>query len=52
MTNAQVLNMPMELDLELIAVVGAYLADAELEFVDDSIDEFDRVRLVVTVVNF
>jgi hypothetical protein len=41
--NAQVFNMPVELGLELMAIVRSHLADAEREFVDDGIDEVDRV---------
>jgi hypothetical protein len=41
--NAQVLNMPMELSLEFMTIVGSHLADSEREFFDDGIDEVDRV---------
>ena len=41
--NAQVLNMPMELSLEFMTIVGSNLADSEREFFDDGIDEVDRV---------
>lgn len=43
MTNAQVFNMPAELSLEFMAIVRAHLTDTEREFVDDGIDEVDRV---------
>ena len=39
MANAPVFNMPVELGLELMAVVRSHLADAEWEFVDDGVDE-------------
>jgi len=44
--------MPVELGLKLVAVVRSHLADAEWEFVDDDVDEVDRVRLIVAVVDF
>ncbi len=52
MANSLVFNMPMELGLELMAVVRSHLADAEREFVNDGVDEVDRVRLIVAVVDF
>jgi hypothetical protein len=50
--NAQVLNTPVELGLELMNVVRSHLADAEREFVDAGVDEVDRVRPIVAVVDF
>jgi hypothetical protein len=41
--NAEVLNMPMELSLEFMTIVGSNLADSEREFFDDGIDEVDPV---------
>jgi hypothetical protein len=45
--NAVILDMPVELGLELVAIVCAYFADAEWELFDDMIDEVDRVGLCV-----
>ena len=42
-TNAQVLNMPMELSLEFMVIVRSNLADSKRKFFDDGIDEVDRV---------
>ena len=44
--------MPVELGLEFMAVIRSNLGDTEREFVDDGIDEVDRVRLIVSVVDF
>ena len=44
--------MPVELGLEFMAVVRSHLADAEREFLDDGVDEVDRVCLIVAVVDF
>ena len=43
MANAHVFDMPVELGLEFMAIVRSHLADTEREFVDDGIDEVDRV---------
>jgi hypothetical protein len=43
--------MSVEFGLELMAVVRSHLADAEREFVDDGVDEVDRVRLIVAVID-
>ena len=43
MANPQVFNMPVELGLEFMTIVRSHLADTEREFVDDGIDEVDRV---------
>lgn len=47
-----VLDMPMELCLELMTIVGAYLLDAEWKLLDDVIHEIDGARLSVALVNF
>lgn len=41
--NAQVLNMPMELGLEFLTIVGSSLADPERGFFGGGIDEVDCV---------
>jgi hypothetical protein len=51
MTDALVLDMPMELGLELMAIVGAHLADPEGEPGNDAVDEGDRIGLGVPVVD-
>ena len=51
MADALILDMPVELGLELMAVVGPDLLDAERELFDDVIDEVDRVGLCVFVVD-
>ncbi len=44
--------MPMELRLELMAIVGSDLADAERELFDDVIGEVDGVGLGVLFTDF
>ena len=44
--------MPMEFGLELMTVGRSRLADAEREFVDYSVDEVDRARMIVAIVDF
>lgn len=39
MADAFVLDMPMELDLELMALIGSNFADAKRELGDDMVDE-------------
>ena len=51
MADALILDMPMELGLELMPVVGPDFLDAEREFFDDVIDEVDRVGLSVFIVD-
>src|SRR5262245_17460690 len=51
MADTLVLDVPMELGLELMAVVGPYLADPEGEPSNDVIDEGDRIGLGVSVVD-
>jgi hypothetical protein len=43
--------MPV-MGLELMAVVHSHLTDAERELVDDGVDEVDRVRPIVAVIDF
>ena len=51
MADALILDMPVELGLELMAVVGPDLLDAERELFDDVIDKVDRIGLCVFVVD-
>jgi hypothetical protein len=51
MPDALVLDMPVELSLEIMAVVGSYLANAERELFDDVVNEVDRIGLGVLVVD-
>ena len=51
MSNAFVLDMPMELGLELMAIVSSNFANAERELRYDMINEVDRVCLRVLVVD-
>lgn len=44
--------MPVELGLELMAIIGAYLLDAEWKLLDDVIHEIDGAGLSVALVNF
>ena len=46
-----VLDVPMELGLELMAIVGPHLADPEGEPGNDVVDEGDRIGLGVPVVD-
>jgi len=52
MADSQILDMPMELGLELVAVVSPYFLDAEGELFDDVIDEGDGICLVVLFKDF
>ncbi len=49
--DALVLDVPVELGLDLVAVVGAALADAAREGRDDVVDELDGVGLRVAIVD-
>jgi hypothetical protein len=51
MTDALVLDMPMELGLELMAIVGPHLADPEGEPGNDVVDEGDRIGLGMPVID-
>src|SRR5450631_3355678 len=50
--DAFVFDMPMELGLELMPIVGSDFFDAERKFLDDVIDEINGVRLRMLVVDF
>lgn len=50
MADALVLNRPVELSLELVAVVGSNFFDAERELGDDIIHNGDGAGLIVTFV--
>ena len=52
MTNAFVLDMPMELGLELVTVVGSDFFDAKRELGDDIVDEGDSISLIVAFIDF
>ena len=45
MSDTQVFDVPMELGLELVTVIGPDFTNAERELVDDVIDKVDRVSL-------
>lgn len=47
MADALVLEIPVKLGLELMAVIGSDLCHAEREFIDDVIDEVLSCSLVV-----
>ena len=47
-----ILDMPVELGLEFMAVNGSDLLDAEREPIDDVIDEVDRVCVVCALHRF
>ena len=49
--DSEVFDMPMELGLELVTVVGSHLANAEREYFDDVVNKPDRVCLSVFLVN-
>jgi len=50
-SDALVLDVPVELRLELVSVISPDGVDAEREAIDDVVDEVDRVRLGVLVVD-
>lgn len=50
-SDAEVLDMPVELCLELMSIIGADFPDAEGELADDVIDEVDRVGLSMLFVD-
>jgi hypothetical protein len=51
-TDALVFNVPMELCLELVTIVGSDFAIAKGKLFDDVVDKRDRASLVVTLVDF
>ena len=52
MTNALVLDMPVELGLKLVAIIGSHFFDAERELGDDIVDEGDGIGLIVALIDF
>ena len=52
MSDALIFDIPVELGLELMAVISPDFLDAERELFDDAIDEVDRIGLCVFVVDF
>lgn len=52
MANSLILNLPVKLGLELMAVIGANGVNPERKLLHDVIDEIDRIRLCVAGVNF
>lgn len=52
MSDALIFDVPVELGLELMAIVGSDFLDAERELFNDVIDEVDGVGLCVFVVDF
>ena len=52
MPDSLVLDMPVEPGLERMAIIGAYLLDAEGTLLDDVIHEIDGAGLSVALVNF
>jgi hypothetical protein len=51
MAYALILDVPVELGLELMAVVGSDLFDPERELFDDVLDKVDRVGLSMLVID-
>ena len=49
--NAEVFDMPMELGLELVAVICPNFTDAKRELLDNVINEVDRACLRVFLIN-
>lgn len=52
MSDALIFDVPVELGLELMPVIGPDFPDAERELFDDVIDKLDRVGLCVFVIDF
>jgi hypothetical protein len=52
MADTFVFDMPVELGLELVAIVGSDFTNAEGELGDDVFNEGDGVGLVVTLIDF
>ena len=51
MADSTIFDMPMELGLELVAVISSHLSDTEREFGDDMVDKGDRISLSMTIVD-
>lgn len=47
-TDALIFDLPVELGVELMSVIGSDLSDADREFIDNVISEVDRVCLFRT----
>lgn len=52
MADAKILDMPMEFDLELMAVIRPDSGDAERELFNDVVNKVDRIGLGVLFVTF
>ena len=52
MADTAVFDMPVELGLELVAVIGSNFTNAEWELVNDVIDKVDRVCLSMFFIDF
>ena len=52
MTNALVFDMPVELGLKLVSVIGSNFTDTQRKLFDDVVDEGNGVSLVVTLIDF
>lgn len=50
--DTQIFDVPMELGLELVAIVGSDFSDTERELVDDVIDEVDHIGLCMFFIDF
>lgn len=51
MAYADVFQVPVELDLKFVAVIGANSIDPERELGDDVIHEVDRILLRMPLIN-
>ena len=51
LSDTQILNMPMELRLELMATIGSDLLDTKRELGDDVVNKGNRVLLRMSIVN-
>lgn len=52
MSNAKIFDVPMELGLELMAIIGSDLTNAEREFFNDVVDEVDGIGIGMLFVDF
>ena len=52
MSDALILDIPVELSLEFVTVIGSDFLNSEWEFPDDVIDEVDRAGLRMFLINF
>jgi hypothetical protein len=51
MTDALVLDVPVELGLEFVPIVRPHLPDAEREALDDMVDEQDGIGLGMPIID-